>query len=661
MSIGKSRENNDLYEFGPFQLDPFERVLARHGERISLAPKAFDTLVLLVQQHGHVVTKEDLIKSLWPDTIVEENNLNQQISQLRRALGDGQDACRYIETVSKLGYRFVSGVRSSERAAGTTLLANSGGLGVLGVESEGDPVLGSGRLDRKPDEIHETSLGVPSSNIGNEARRPRRVWVSVAFTLAVSLAVAGGLYFLGARMHDKPIGAVAVLPFQNASGDPNAEYLSDGISETLIGNLSQLSGLRVMARDTVFSYKGRQVDPRQAGRDLKVDAVVTGRVIERANTLIVEADLVKVADGRELWGERYNRKLTDLLTVQGEIADEISQKLRLHLTDVEKARFAKHYTENPEAYRLYLEGRYFASKATPEDMAKGIGYLNQAIALDPTYALAYDGIAYYYLWANDLLLAPRDAMPKAKEAAKQALMLDDGLPQAHTEMGLVLFQYEWDWAGAEREFQRAIQLDPRYASAHEWYGYLLVSEGRIEDGIQEAKRAAELDPLSPECNWLLGWMLYFAHQYDLSAEQLRKTIDLDPNYFLAHLVLGMSYSGRAKMNLAIPELEKAASLGECDQSLGELGRAYALSGKRREAQKIADRLVAEWKRSHVGAFDIAIVEIGLGDKDDALAWLEQAYEDRAFFMVDLKNEPELDPLRSHPRFQELVRRMNFRS
>jgi len=486
-----------------------------------------------------------------------------------------------------------------------------------------------------------------------------RAWASVALTLLVLVTVVGGLYFLRARAHDEPIGAVAVLPFQNASDDPNGEYLSDGISETLIGNLSQLSGLRVMARDTVFSYKGRQVDPRQAGRDLKVDAVVTGRVIERANTLIVEADLVKVADGRELWGERYNRKLTDLITVQGEIADEITQKLRLHLTEVEKARFAKHYTENAEAYRLYLKGRYFASKATPEDMAKGMGYLNQAIALDPTYALAYDGIAYYYLWANDLLLAPRDAMPKAKEAAKQALKLDDGLPQAHTEMGMVLFQYEWDWAGAEREFQRAIQLDPRYASAHEWYGYLLVSEGRIEDGIQEAKRAVELDPLSPECNWLLGWMLYFARQYGLSAEQLHKTIDLDPNYFLAHLVLGMSYAGRAKMNLAIPELERATSLGECNQSLGELGRAYALSGKPREAQKIADRLVAGWKRSHVGAFEIALIEIGLGDKDEALAWLEQAYEDRAFFMVDLKNEPELDVLRSHPRFQELVRRMNF--
>ncbi len=660
MSMSKRPENKCLYEFGAFRLDPAERVLTRCGERIPLAPKAFETLVLLVEQHGHVVTKEDLTNRLWPDTVVEENNLNQQISQLRRALGEGEDGCRYIETLSKLGYRFVSEVREFSQVAETTRSSNNGGrAAVAGGDGWDDhPVSQAGQLNVTPQRMKDTGW-IPSEPLKGNPQPRARVAALVAFTLLTLLAVLASLYFVRVRSQGKPIRALAVLPFQNGSNDPNAEYLSDGISETLIGNLSQLSGLRVMARDTVFSYEGRQVDPRAVGRDLKVDAVVTGRVIERADTFIVEVDLVEVADGREIWGERYNRKLADVLVVQEEIANEMSQKLRLHLTDEAKIRLAKHSTENPEAYRLYLKGRYFASKATQEDMAKGIGYLNEAIALDPTYALAYDGIAYYYLWSNDLFLAPRSAMPKAKEAAKRALTLDDGLPQAHTEMGLVLFQYEWDWPGAEREFKRAIELDPNYAPAHEWYGYLLVSAGRIEDGIQESRRAAELDPLSLESNWVFGWMLYFGRRYDLAAEQLRKTIDLDPNYFLAHLVLGMSYSQKGEMKLALAELERATSLGECNQSLGELARALAISGKRQDARKIADRLIAEWRRSHVGAYDIAIIQAGLGNQDQALAWLEQAHEDRAFFMVDLKNEPELDPLRSDPRFKQLLRRMNF--
>jgi serine/threonine-protein kinase len=503
------------------------------------------------------------------------------------------------------------------------------------------------------------SAGVRSAGeMPGPRRRPAAGWIAALAVVGV-LAVAGWLYFFRGPGPGKSLDSVAVLPFVNVSNDPNTEYLSDGITESLIGTLSQLPNLRVMARDTVFSYKGQRVDPRKAGRDLKVEAVVTGKITERADTLVVQADLVRVADGSELWGERYNRKASDLLAVQEDIANEISQKLRLRLSSEEKNRLAKPSTENPEAYRLYLKGRYFASKATPEDLAKGIGYLNQAVALDPTYALAYDGISYYYDWTDDLVLAPREAMPKAKEAARKALELDDGLPQAHTEMAIALHQYDWDWAAAEREFRRAIQLDPNYAAAHEWLGYLLVSEGRIEEGIQESKGGAELDPLSAEANWVLGWMLYFARRYDAAVEQLRRTIDLDPNYFLAHVVLGASYAQKGQMSQAIPELEKATSLGECNQSLGELGHAYALSGRRQEAQKIADRLTGEWKRSHIGAYDIAIIQVGLGEKDQALAWLEKAYEDRAFFMVDLKVEPELDPLRSDPRFQDLVRRMNF--
>jgi eukaryotic-like serine/threonine-protein kinase len=455
------------------------------------------------------------------------------------------------------------------------------------------------------------------------------------------------------------INSLAVLPFVNSSSDPNGEYLSDGITESLIGSLSQLPNLRVMAHDTVFSYKGRHLDPRKVGRDLNVEAIVTGKVAERGNTLTVEADLVNVADGSELWGARYDRKVADVLTVQDDITSEISQKLRLRLTGEEKNRLAKHSTENPEAYRLYLKGRYSAAKATQDDLARGIGYFNQAIALDPTYALPYDGMAYYYTWADDLLMAPRDAMPKGEWAARKAIELDPDLPEAHVEMGIFLGAYDWNWPAAEQEFKRAIQLDPKYAPAHQWYGWFLVVAERTEQGIQEEKKAVELDPVSSEANWLLGWMLYLAHRFDPAAEQLRKTIDLDSNYFQAHIVLGGVYAQKGQLPQAIGELEKAATLAPCNQVFGELGRAYAISGRRDEAQKVADQLIAQWKSSHVGAYDIAIIEVGLGNKEKALNWLEQAYEDRTFFMINLQIEPELDPLRSEPRFQDLLRRMNF--
>ena len=520
-------------------------------------------------------------------------------------------------------------------------------------------------LKRMSTDLRDTKRGTLSAGATGPAAATRlRPWWRSRTLLTVSvLSLIAGMAFVTWLSLFKPprrnIDSLAVLPFVNSSNDPDTEYLSDGITESLIGSLSQLPNLRVMAHDTVFSYKGRRLDPRKVGRDLNVEAIVTGKVAERGNTLTVEADLVNVADGSELWGARYDRKVADVLTVQDDITNEISQKLRLRLTGEEKNRLAKHSTENPEAYRLYLKGRYFASKATQDDLAKGIGYFNQAIALDPTYALPYDGMAYYYTWADDLLMAPKDAMPKGEWAARKAIELDPDLPEAHVEMGIYLGAYDWDWAGAEREFKRAIQLDPNYAPGHQWRGWLLVARGQTEEGIQEERRAVELDPVSSESNWLLGWMLYLARRFDPAVEQLRRTIDLDSNYFQAHMVLGVVYTQQGQLPQSIGELEKAALLAPCNQVLGELGHAYAISGRRDEAQKVAAELIASWKSSHVGAYSVAVIEVGLGNKDQALTWLEKAYEDRTFFMINLKIEPELDPLRSEPRFQDLLRRMNF--
>jgi serine/threonine protein kinase/tetratricopeptide (TPR) repeat protein len=514
------------------------------------------------------------------------------------------------------------------------------------------------RLKHETDSLR--SAGVSPSLSGPPSERRHRLAIAAGIvTVTALVAIAASLYLLRGRRPAKAIDSVAVLPFVNVGSDPNTEYLSDGITEGLIGTLSQLPSLRVMARGTVFNYKGQQVDPRKAGRDLKVDAVVTGRVTERTGTLIVEADLVKVADGSELWGEQYNRKLADILAVQQDIATEISQKLRLRLRGEAGKRLAKRPTNNPEAYNLYLKGRYYAAKFTKEDIDKGIGCFRQAIALDPNYASAYDGIAYYYWFQNDGYLSPRDAMPKAKEAAQKALELDDTLPRAHTELANVYFQYDYDWAAAQREFRRAIELDPNYAPAREAYGDYLVSMGRYDEGIAENKRAVDLDPLSAEVNWILGLDFYLARRQNEAIEQLRKTIDLDPNYWLAHFSLGCAYEQKDQLSEAIREHQRATSLAQNNQTLGELGRAYAVSGRRAEARKAAGRLEEQWKRTHLGAYDVLIIYAALGEKDKAFVWLERAYKDRTFFLIYLKVDPEMDPLRTDPRFQAFVRRMNF--
>jgi TolB-like protein/Tfp pilus assembly protein PilF len=478
--------------------------------------------------------------------------------------------------------------------------------------------------------------------------------------LAVLIGSAGLFYLL--RGQGEAIDSVAVLPFVNASNDPNTEYLSDGISESLITTLSQLPSLRVMARGTVFSYKGRQVDPRQAGRDLKVDAVVTGRLTENADTLVVEADLIKVVDGSELWGEQYNRKRGDILAVQEDIAKEISQKLRLRLSGDEKKRLAKGSTTNPEAYRLYLLGCYNAEKLTKDGLTRGLEYLHQAIDLDPNYALAYDGLSYAYAASDDYLLAPQEAMPKARDAAKRALQLDDTLAEAHVEMAVVHYWYDYDWSAAEREFRRAIELRPDYPKAHEYYGWYLVSAGRVEEGVEATKRAAELDPLSLETNFVAGQNLYFAHQYDRCIDQLRKTLDLDSNYYFARLFLALCYEQKGNFSGAVAELHKASELEPSfPWPLAGLGHVDAVSGKRSDAEKILKQLNVISRQGYVvvPAYNFAEVYIGLGDKEQALKSLEKAYEDRSMMLNFLKADPRFASLHGDPRFRDLLRRVGL--
>jgi serine/threonine protein kinase/tetratricopeptide (TPR) repeat protein len=490
-----------------------------------------------------------------------------------------------------------------------------------------------------------------------ESSLQRRWPLLLAGVLLALLAGAAAWYLLRGR--GKTIDSVAVLPFVNASGDPNSEYLSDGITESLINSLSQMSGLTVMSRNSVFRYKGRESDAQAVGRELKVRAVLTGRVMQRGDNLSISTELVDVRNNSHLWGERYNRKLTDIVALQEDLTEDISDKLRLRLSGEEKNRLTKHYTENPEAYQLYLRGRYHLLKYTPEEMRKGLECINQALAIDPRYALAYEGLAFYYTAADDWTLSPNEAMPKAKEAARKALEIDDDLAEAHSDMAFVQFWYDWDWAAAESESRRAIELKPKDFMAHDTYAEFLGSMGRTDEAIAENQKAIDLDPLSLHSG-SLGVSLYYAHRYAQAIVELRKAIDLNPNNWYAHCYLGRAYEQQGQFPEGIAEFQEAVrSAGDITEPKASLGRAYAVSGRRAEARKVLDELNEVSKRVYVSPYNVALIYAGLGEKDQALAWLERAFAERSTSMPYLKVDPEFDSLRSEPRFQTLLRRMNF--
>jgi eukaryotic-like serine/threonine-protein kinase len=500
---------------------------------------------------------------------------------------------------------------------------------------------------------------------GSTARAPvsaslhRRLTMPGLTVLALVFAIAVCLYLLVGRT--RAIDSLAVLPFVNVGADPNAEYLSDGITENLINSLSQLPKLRVVPRSRVFRYKGRATDPEEIGQELRVRAVLTGRVVQRGDSLNIQTELVDVAADSQLWGRQFDRKFSEIIPLQEEIARAVSEKLRLRPTSEEEKRLTKRYTENPQAHQLYLKGRYLWNRRTGQTLSQAAEYFEQAIEKDARYALAWAGLADCYTVYNHYqVLPPREAAPKAREAANKALALDSALAEPHAALGHLKTSFEWDWEGAEREFKRAIELDPNLATAHSWYSLHLAATGRLDRAIAESERAQEADPLSPIVSSVAGWTFYFSRRYDQAIEQLRKTLEIDKNFALAHWFLGMTYQQVARHEEAIAEFQRALSLfGGPQPTLGWLGHAYAVSGKRTAAQKVLAELKELSKRRYVDPSDIAEIYIGLGDKAHALEWLERAYEDRGYSLTYIKVEPAFDRLRGEPRFQQLLRGMNL--
>lgn len=535
------------------------------------------------------------------------------------------------------------------------------------------------KLERSvPPELKSTAAVVPepstvetitqptahlTSKIGSltSGLKLRRKGVFLTAAAVLILAVTAAAYFYFAHPKKTTINSIAILPFVNVGADPNTEYLSDGITESLINSLSQVPNLRMIARSSVFRYKGRETDPQTVGRELDVQAVLMGRVVRHADGLSISVELVNVRDNSHLWGEQYDRKLSDLLALQKEIAKEISEKLRVRLTGEEQKRVTKSYTDNAEAYDFYLKGRYHLNRLTDEGFMKGRDYFQQAIDKDPNYALAYAGLADAYNRLSGFnALPPREGFPKARAAAMKALELDDKLAEAHTILGAVNLFYDWDWSGAEREFKRAVEINQSYSDAHQMYGYYLSAMGRFDEALYEMRRAQELDPLSLEKIAGIGDILSYRRQYDQALEQYQKALEMDPNSGYTHWSIGNVYVQKGRYEEAIAEYQKSIPLsGDSPDEPASLGYAYGLSGKRREAHQVIDELKERSKRSYISPTLIAIIYTGLGEKDQAFAWLDKAYDGRDFILVLLKVEPMFDSLRSDPRFAALMRRVGL--
>ena len=501
------------------------------------------------------------------------------------------------------------------------------------------------------------SFDIPSSTraVPGAASPARRMWLTAAILVAAA-AVAGITYKVLTPATDQ-ISSMAVLPFVNVSGNPDTEYLSDGITETLINNLSQLPNIRVTARSLAFRFKGKEVDALNAGRELNVRAVITGTVTTRGGMLVIQSDVMDVTNGSQIWGNQYTRPLGDILAVQDEIANEIFDKLRLRMTGEEKKRATKRYTEDAEAYQLYLRGRFYWNQGTIAGYKKSIEYLQQAIARDPQYGLAYAGLADSNLFLGSYWV---EAISEAKVAAQKAIDLDPTLSEAHVAMGHIKLWLDWDWLAAEREFKQGIALNSGSALAHGQYAMFLAAMGRLNDAIDELKRAQSLDSLSPIINTDLGWCLLYADQSGEAIRQFRTTLELDPNYVSARWGLGAAFTQQHLYSDAAEQLKLARTLSEGSPLIvGHLGYAYGLSGARKEAAQTVSELQVMAAREYVPSSALAIVHAGMGNKAEALDWLDRAYEEHDFSLVFLQVAPWFESLRGDPRFEQLTRRMQL--
>jgi TolB-like protein/DNA-binding winged helix-turn-helix (wHTH) protein/cytochrome c-type biogenesis protein CcmH/NrfG len=614
--------------FGVYELDLRSGELRKAGLRVKIQDLPLKVLAALLEHPGEVVTREDLRKRIWKDDTFGDfdHAVNVAIAKLRTALGDSADSPHIIETLPRRGYRFIASLKAgtSEVTAG------------------------------------ETTEILPPTRAGSRSIAWRR-WLLPA-SLGVTLIIVF-LSYLGTRKPHKSatnIRSVAVLPLSNLSGDPGQDYFADGMTEELITSLAKIRSLRVTSRTSTMCYRNTHLSIPEIAQTLQVDALLEGAVVRSGDKVRITAQLIDARTDRHLWAKEYNRDIRDVLSLQGDVARDIAQEISATLTPDERSRLTDARQLNVEAFEAYLKGRYYWNKRTAQGIKKASDYFQQAIEKDPTYGLAYSGLADCnsgLAWHG--FISPAEALPKAKAAALKAIEIGPQSGEAHASLALVL-HHQGDWAKAETEFKRAIELSPRYANAHHWYGDYLSVMGRHDEALAEAKRAFELDPLAPIINTWLGLRYYLARRYDEAIAQGRKIVEFDPSFAPGHLLLGQAYVLKGMKEEAISELQEGTRLsGDSTLYMAQVGVAYAAAGRKAEALSVIDHLQKEATRSYVSPYGLAQIYAALGNKPQALKWLQTAYAEHAVWMAYLGVDPILDPLRHEPGFQDLIRRLGL--
>jgi TolB-like protein/DNA-binding winged helix-turn-helix (wHTH) protein/Tfp pilus assembly protein PilF len=636
---------NSVLRFGTYEVSLQSGEVRKAGLRIKVQQQPMKLLTVLLERPGEVVTREELRSRVWPNESFGDFDqaLNIAIGKLRSALGDSAENPRFIETLPKRGYRFIADVSVLDADAGP---------------KRQEPVAGDLPATDPARKIQDIGLAVaPQDRLWPR----RRVIGSLALVIIISLLTFSVWRFRSRNRAPTGIRSIAVLPLENLSGDASQNYFADGMTDELITGLAQISALRVISRTSVMVYKGAHKPLPQIARELNVDAVVEGTVLRSGDQVRITAQLIEAATDRHLWSQSYEGELRDTLALQNRVASAIADQIRISLTPQEQAALKDAKVVNPEAYESYLKGRYFWNKRTADSLKAALAYFKQAIEEDPKYAQAHSGLADTYALLGDWqygVMTPKEAFPKAKAAAIKALELDSTLGEAHNSLAFVLDGFDWDLDAGGKEFQRAIELSPGYATAHHWYAWHLSLLGRFDEAIVEMRKAESLDPLSLIINADLAELLSLAHSYDESIRQSRKTIEMDPNFALAHNQLAQAYLQKQMYEEAVAELRKAVTLsGDSSTCIANLARAYIASGKRSEGVKLLGDLKKRSNPSYSNAAEIAMIYASLGDADQAMTWLEKGFNER--FNPGVLLRPGFDPLRSDPRFQNLLHRIGL--
>lgn len=655
-----------LFRFGPFEVRTNSRELRRDGIRLKLGGQPFLVLQVLLERAGEVVGRDEIRERLWAsDTFVDfEHGLNTSVKKVRQVLCDSPVEPRYIETLPRVGYRFIARVEC---------VSSGNGSGVPALESAQAEIAEPRLLS--PDTQNLPTATERQVEIFSSATQKLTPWpFSLAFAIlavATVLASAGSIRSLRSSFHlfgstgsaaAKTYSSLAVLPLQSVSADPTQDYFADGITDELITSFAQYGDLRVISRSSAMRYKGSNQPTQQICRELGVDALVEGTVEHVGTHVRVRVQLIDGASDHNLWARVYDRDLRDVLALESSVAHDTVEEALGRMLPQNQASSAQHRSVNPDAYEAYLQGRFFWKRRSSDAMRKSIELFQKAIALDPKLAVAYAGLAdAYSILGSDVLPAPI-AQSKAREAANKAIALDPSLAEGHAAMGLIAFYYDWDWKNAEREFRLAVQLNPNYASAHQWYSHYLSAMGRSDGALEEVKRAQQLDPLSLSVNTSLAGEYITRGEYDLALAIDQKVQEMDPAFAPAHLSMGLAYEGKGMWPQAIAELKKAVDLSqEGAAPLAALARGFELSGRHADARRIALTLRDLAKEKYVPSFEVAKAFVAIDDHDTAFRYLEKSYRERESQLPFLNVTTPLEPLYSDPRFRDLCRRMSLPS